>query len=53
MRRFDASEYLRDEVDVAAYLKAAAAEEDARVLAAAFGDVARARGKSQFARKHD
>ena len=26
VRRFDASEYLRDEVEVAAYLKAAAAE---------------------------
>jgi hypothetical protein len=29
VRRFDASEYLRDEFDVAAYLKAAAAEGDA------------------------
>jgi probable addiction module antidote protein len=53
VRRFDAFEYLRDELDVAAYLKAAAAEEDARVLAAALGDVARALGKSQVARKRD
>ena len=51
VRRFDASEYLRDEVDVAAYLKAAAAEEDPRVLAAALGDVACARGASEAARK--
>ena len=40
VRRFDAAEYLRDEADIAAYLEAAAAEEDPRVLAAALGDVA-------------
>lgn len=51
VRRFDASEYLRDEADIAAYLEAAATEEDARVLAAALGDVARARGMSELARK--
>jgi probable addiction module antidote protein len=51
VRRFDASEYLRDEADIAAYLEAAAAEEDPRVLAAALGDVARARGMSELARK--
>lgn len=51
VRRFDASEYLRDEADIAAHLKAAAAEEDPRVLAAALGDVARARGMSELARK--
>ena len=44
VRRFDASEYLRDEADIAAYLEAAAAEEDPRVLAAALGDVSHARG---------
>jgi DNA-binding phage protein len=53
VRRFNASEYLRDELDVAAYLKAAAAEKDARVLAAALCDVARARGKSEVAREGD
>jgi probable addiction module antidote protein len=46
VRRFDASEYLRDEVDIAAYLQAAAAEEDPRVLAAALGDVARVRSRT-------
>ena len=51
VRQFDASEYLRDESDIAAYLGAAAAEEDPRVLAAALGDVARARGMSELARK--
>jgi probable addiction module antidote protein len=53
VRRFDASEYLRDEADIAAYLEAAAAEEDPRVLAAAVGDGARARGASEFAPKRD
>ncbi|MGB6605674.1 MAG: addiction module antidote protein [Steroidobacteraceae bacterium] len=51
VRRFDAAEYLRDEADIAAYLEAAAAEEDPRVLAAALGDVARARGMSELARQ--
>jgi len=49
--RFDAAEYLRDEADIAAYLEAAASDEDPRVLAAALGDVARARGMSELARK--
>jgi DNA-binding phage protein len=43
VRRFAAFEYLRDETDIAAYLEAAAAEEDPRILAAAHRDVARAR----------
>ena len=51
VRRFEACEYLRDEADVAAYLEAAAAEDDPRVFAAALGDVARARGMSDLARK--
>ncbi|MGB6452380.1 MAG: addiction module antidote protein [Steroidobacteraceae bacterium] len=51
VRRFEAAEYLRDEADIAAYLEAAAADDDPRVLAAALGDVARARGMSELARK--
>ena len=51
VKRFDAAEYLRDEADIVAYLEAAAADEDPRVLAAALGDVARARGMAQLARK--
>jgi probable addiction module antidote protein len=51
VRPFDAAEYLRDETDIAAYLAAAAAEEDPRVLAAALGAVARARGMADLARK--
>jgi probable addiction module antidote protein len=51
VKRFAAAEYLRDEADVVAYLEAAAAETDPRVLAAALGDVARSRGMAQLARK--
>jgi probable addiction module antidote protein len=50
VRPFDASGYLRDELQVAAYLKAAAAEEDPRILAAALGDLVRARDKLELAR---
>jgi probable addiction module antidote protein len=53
VRRFEASEYLRDEADIAAYLDAAMAEDDPRLLAAALGDVARARGMTQLSRKTD
>ena len=51
IKRLDAAEYLRHEADIAAYLEAAAAEEDPRVLSAALGDVARARGMAQLARQ--
>ncbi|MEO6078714.1 MAG: addiction module antidote protein [Steroidobacteraceae bacterium] len=50
VRRFEVSEYLRDEADIAAYLEAALAEDDPRLLAAALGDVARARGMTQVSR---
>jgi probable addiction module antidote protein len=51
VRRYEASEYLRDEADIAAYLEAAMAEDDPRLLAAALGDVARARGMTQLSRE--
>jgi probable addiction module antidote protein len=51
VRRFDAADYLRDEADIAAYLEAAAAGGDPKVLATALGAVARARGMTQIARK--
>jgi DNA-binding phage protein len=41
---FDAADYLRDEADVTAYIEAAAAEGDLRVLMAALRDAARAFG---------
>lgn len=47
---FDASEYLNSEADVAAYLTAVLEENDAALLTAALGDIARARGMSQVAR---
>jgi len=50
IRRFEAAEYLRDEADIAAYLEAVLREDDSRLLAAALGDVARARGMTQLAR---
>ncbi|MDR2677964.1 MAG: putative addiction module antidote protein [Zoogloeaceae bacterium] len=48
---FDPSEYLQNEDDIAAYLDAILEENDAALLAAALGDVARARGMSEIARK--
>ena len=51
LRRFDAAEYLHSQADISAYLEAVLAEDDPRLLAAALGDVARARGMTQLARK--
>lgn len=50
-RKFDVAEYLRSEADVAAYLEAVLAEGDGNLLAAALGDVARARGMTRLARE--
>ncbi len=47
---FDAAEYLNNEEDVAAYLTAVLEENDPALLAAAIGDIARARGMSQVAK---
>ena len=47
---FDASEYLDSEDDIAAYLTAVLEENDPALLAAALGDIARARGMSQVAK---
>jgi probable addiction module antidote protein len=41
---FDPAEYLKDEEDMAAYLTAILEENDPALLAAALGDIARARG---------
>ncbi len=50
---WDAADYLKSEVDMAAYLQACLEEapEDATLLAAALGDIARARGMMQAARQ--
>lgn len=50
IRPFDPAEHLRDEGDIAAYLHAVLEEDDPALLAAALGDIARARGMSQLAR---
>lgn len=47
---FDAAEYLDDEQAIAAYLTAVLEENDPALLAAALGDVARARGMTEIAK---
>lgn len=50
--RWDAADYLKSEEDMAAYLNACLEEapEDPALLAAALGDIARARGMVQLAK---
>lgn len=50
-RKYDAARYLRNERDIAAYLDAALEDGHSSVIAAALGNVARARGMSAIARK--
>ncbi len=47
---FDMAEQLRSEEDIAAYLTLVIEDGDAALLAAALGDVARARGMAQVAK---
>lgn len=44
LSEFDATEYLNNEDDAVAYLTAVLEENDPALLAAAIGDIARARG---------
>ncbi len=48
---FDAADYLNSEEDVTAYLEAALEADDPAVVAAALGDIARAKGMTQVARE--
>jgi probable addiction module antidote protein len=50
--RYDVAEYLKSEEDLAAYLDACMEEagDDAAYIAAALGDIARARGMAQLAK---
>lgn len=48
---FDAAHYLTDEASIAAYLDAVLESEDPDLLLLALGDVARARGMTDVARK--
>lgn len=49
-RPFDVANYLKDEADMAAYLQAVLDDGDPQLLAAALGDIAKARGMSQLAK---
>src|SRR5689334_1247193 len=48
--KFEVAEHLKTDRDIVAYLNACAEEGDPALLAAALGDVARARNMSQLAR---
>jgi probable addiction module antidote protein len=50
-RPWDPAEYLETDEDMAAYLEAALQEGDAALVAAALGDIARAKGITQIARE--
>ena len=49
-RSWDATDYLETEEDIVAYLEAAFEDGDPRLVAAALGDVARAKGMTKVAR---
>jgi probable addiction module antidote protein len=48
---WDAADYLKSPEDELAYLEAAVEDGDPRLVAAALGDIARARGMSQIAKE--
>ena len=48
---WDPAEHLQSEEDMAAYLEAALVEGDPNLVAAALGDIARAKGMTQVARE--
>ena len=50
-RRWDAAEHLATDQDASAYLEAALEDGDSAVVAAALGDIARARGMAKVARQ--
>lgn len=49
--KWDASKYLESEDDIAAYLNAALEDGDTAIIAAALGDIARAKGMTQLAKE--
>lgn len=53
LRRWDTAEYLKSEEDMVMYLQACMDEagDDAAFIAAALGDIARARGMTQLAKE--
>lgn len=50
-KRWDPAKYLETKEDMAAYLEAALEENDPALVAAALGDIARAKGMAQIARR--
>ena len=50
VRGFDAADYLHDEDDIAEYLRIVVADGDPALIAAALGDIAKARNISQLSR---
>lgn len=50
-RTWDPAEHLETDEDVLAYLEASLEEDDPKLIAAALGDVARAKGMSEIAKK--
>jgi probable addiction module antidote protein len=50
LRKWDVVDHLNTEEDMALYLEACLEEDDPALVAAALGDIARARGMSQLAR---
>ena len=50
-RKWDAAEHLRTQAEVAAYFEAALEDGDPAVVAAALGDIARAKGMTEIARE--
>jgi probable addiction module antidote protein len=50
-RIWDAAEYLKTEEDMAAYLEAALEENDPTLVSAALGDIAKAKGMTEIAKK--
>ena len=49
--RYDTADYLQSEEEIAAYLEAVMEEGDPALIAAALGDIAKARNISQLARE--
>ena len=49
--KWDPAEYLKTEEDMAAYLEAAFEENDPGLIAAAVGDIARAKGMSKISKQ--
>lgn len=50
-KRWDPADHLKSDADVIAYLEAAFEESDSGVVAAALGDIARAKGMAKVARQ--